>query len=131
MGAFDIVGLNYVSLYPADHAGALDYYATVFGPLDNVDPDLGVWGWKMGSTWLTVFPGEHGPVSDGTTQNVEFAIQVATPDEVDRLYAAFVAAGVVASQEPIETEMYEEMRYAWVDDPFGVRIDIYCPSSSG
>jgi hypothetical protein len=23
--------------------------------------------------------------------------------------------------------MYEPMRYAYVDDPFGVRIDIYCP----
>lgn len=130
MGAFEIVGLNYVSLYPADHAAALEYYARVFGPLDRIDLDTGVWGWQMGSTWLTVFPGTTGPVPNGTTQNVEFAIQVATPSEVDRLYAAFLAAGVIASQEPIETEMYEPMRFAWVDDPFGVRIDIYCPSNS-
>ncbi len=23
--------------------------------------------------------------------------------------------------------MYEPMRFACVDDPFGVRVDIYCP----
>jgi hypothetical protein len=23
--------------------------------------------------------------------------------------------------------MYEDMRFSCVDDPFGVRIDIYCP----
>jgi uncharacterized glyoxalase superfamily protein PhnB len=124
---FDIVGLNYVSLYPADHQAALDYYGRVFGPLDMEDPDNGIWGWKMGTTWLTVFPGEHGPTPQGTTGNVEFAIQVGSPGEVDRLFQAFLAAGVETSLAPSETRMYERMRYAYVDDPFGVRIDIYCP----
>lgn len=128
MAAFDIVGLNYVSLYPADHAGALEYYERVFGPLDRNDPDEGVWGWQLGSTWLTVFPGRYGPVRDGTSQNVEFAIQVGTPGAVDELFAAFVAAGALRTQEPIDTVMYEPMRLAWVDDPYGVRIDIYCPT---
>ena len=127
MSRFDIVGLNYVSLYPADHAAALEYYASVFGPLDQVDLDLGVWGWKMGSTWLTVFPGSAGTDPTGTMSNVEFAIQVATPDEVDRLYAAFMEAGVKGSLSPRTAVMYEEMRYCYVDDLFGVRIDIYCP----
>jgi uncharacterized glyoxalase superfamily protein PhnB len=127
MARFDIVGLNYVSLYPADHAAAVEYYASVFGPLDVEDTTAGIWGWRMGSTWLTVFPGSAGTDPEGTTSNVEFAIQVATPQEVDRLYAAFVEAGVTASLAPRETEMYETMRFAYVDDPFGVRIDIYCP----
>jgi uncharacterized glyoxalase superfamily protein PhnB len=129
MSKFNIIGLNYVSLYPADHAAALAYYAQIFGPIDIDDPKDGVWGWRMGSTWLTVFPGKFGTNPHGNPQNVEFAIQVAAPEEVDRLYAAFVAAGIKASQPPIDTVMYEPMRYAYVDDLFGVRIDIYCPSS--
>jgi hypothetical protein len=27
--------------------------------------------------------------------------------------------------------MYEPMRFACVDDPFGVRIDVYCPIEMG
>ena len=129
MTKFNIVDLNYISLYPADHAAALAYYTQVFGPLDREDPDDGVWGWRMGATWLTIFPGKFGTSPAGDPQNVEFAIQVATPDEVDKLYAAFVEAGVSARQPPIDTVMYEHMRYAYVDDPFGVRIDIYCPTT--
>ncbi len=129
MSKFNIIGLNYVTLYLADHAAALTYYAQVFGPLDRDDPDDGVWGWRMGSTWLTVFPGKYGTNPEGNPQNIEFAIQVATPDDVDNLYADFVAAGVKASRPPTDTVMYEPMRYAYVDDPFGVRIDIYCPIS--
>lgn len=130
MAKFNIVDLNYITLYPADHAAALAYYTQVFGPLDLEDPDDGVWGWHMGATWLTVFPGKFGTSPAGGPQNVEFAIQVATPDEVDKLYAAFVEAGVKASQPPTDTVMYETMRYAYVDDPFGVRIDIYCPTTA-
>ncbi len=29
---------------------------------------------------------------------------------------------------PDDTKIYEPMRFACVDDPFGVRIDVYCPS---
>lgn len=127
MGRFGISGLNYVSLYPADHRAALDYYAAVFGPLDVENPHDGVWGWRMGSTWLTVFPGKFGPDPEGTTKNVEFAIEMTSREEVDHLFEAFVAAGVRNSVAPNDTVMYEPMRYAYVDDPFGVRIDIYCP----
>ena len=127
MPKFNIVGLNYISLYPADHAAVLAYYTQIFGPLDREDLDDGVWGWQMGSTWLTIFPGKFGTNPEGNPQNIEFAIQVATPDEVNRLYHTFVAAGVKASQAPTDTVMYEPMRYAYVDDLFGVRIDIYCP----
>ena len=27
---------------------------------------------------------------------------------------------------PEDTEMYEPMRFSCVDDPFGVRINVYC-----
>jgi len=52
---------------------------------------------------------------------------VATPDEVDALYQAFIKAGAKKGWEPFDTEMYEPMRFSYVDDPFGVRIDIICP----
>ena len=35
MSKFNIVGLNYVTLYPADHTAALAYYTQVFGPSDK------------------------------------------------------------------------------------------------
>lgn len=127
MSRFDIVGLNYVSLYPADHRAAIDFYTEVFGPIDVESPDDGVWGWQMGSTWLTVFPGTEGPDPTATSVNAEFAIQVGSPTEVDRLFEALVASGAKAGSAPEDTWMYEPMRFAYVDDPYGVRIDVYCP----
>jgi uncharacterized glyoxalase superfamily protein PhnB len=69
----------------------------------------------------------------GNPRNTEFAIQLATPDEVDRLYGALITAGATFCRAPSDTRMYEPMRYCCVDDPFGVRIDVYCPAgrSSG
>ena len=129
MARFDIVDLNYVSLYPADHAAAIDFYTRVFGPLDAESPDDGVWGWQMGSTWLTIFPGDQGPNPKSTTSNAEFAIQVGSAAEVDRVFEALVEAGATTGSPPEDTWMYEKMRFAYVDDPFGIRIDIYCPLS--
>jgi len=66
-------------------------------------------------------------LSGNNPRNAEFAIQVAAPDEVDALYQAFIDAGVKKGWEPFDTEMYEKMRFSYIDDPFGVRIDIICP----
>ena len=84
-------------------------------------------GWRMGSTWLTLFPSKEATYPGSNPRNTEFAIQVAVPDEVDALYQAFIDAGAKKGWEPFNTEMYEEMRFCYVDDPFGVRIDIICP----
>jgi hypothetical protein len=46
---------------------------------------------------------------------------------VDVLYRRLLDLGSVVCREPEDTWMYEPMRFACVDDPFGVRIDIYCP----
>jgi predicted 3-demethylubiquinone-9 3-methyltransferase (glyoxalase superfamily) len=80
----------------------------------------------MGSTWLTVFSSKDGTKVGNNPQNAEFAIQVSAPEEVDALYEALIAAGGKEGWEPSDTSMYEEMRFAYVDDPFGMRIDIYC-----
>ena len=125
--AFQIVGLNYVSLYIEDFAEALDFYERVFGPAENADEAGQIYGWWMGSTWLTVFPSKGGTHEGSNSRNVEFAIQVSTPEEVDALHQALITAGAKNCWAPEDTTMYEEMRFSCVDDPFGVRIDIYCP----
>ena len=127
---FTIVDLNFISLYYKDHQAAIAFYTTVFGPPDMLDEagQMKIHGWQMGATWLTLFESTEGTDPNQNPHNTEFAIQVAKPAEVDALYAAFVAAGAKAGWEPKDTEMYVPMRFAYVDDPFGVRIDIICPT---
>jgi uncharacterized glyoxalase superfamily protein PhnB len=52
---------------------------------------------------------------------------VSAPQEVDILYQTLIEAGAKKGWDPEDTTMYEEMRFCYVDDPFGVRIDIYYP----
>jgi hypothetical protein len=86
-----------------------------------------IYGWQFGNTWLTFFPASEGTHPGSNPRNTEFAIQVATPQEVDRLHAARSEAGARNVRTPEDTEMYVPMRFSAVDDPFGVRIDIICP----
>ncbi len=51
---------------------------------------------------------------------------MAAPDEVDALFNKMVAAGAAVCRAPKDTWMYERMRFCAVDDPVGVRIDVYC-----
>jgi catechol 2,3-dioxygenase-like lactoylglutathione lyase family enzyme len=120
-----IVDLNYVSLYFEEYDEASEFYSSVLGPSTSLKEDIRYW--KMGSTMLTFFPSKHGPSKHKNPRNTEFAIQVATPGDVDRLYDRFTSAGAVGGTQPEDTWMYEPMRFAYVDDPFGVRVDIYCP----
>ena len=124
---FDIVGLNYFSVYLKDYEEAVEFYSGIFGPDQSGDPRGMLKAWQMGSTYLTVFPAKDMAMEDVNPRNAEFAIQVGSPDEVDRLHKAFVDAGATNGWDPRDTEMYEPMRFAYVDDPFGMRIDIYCP----
>jgi uncharacterized glyoxalase superfamily protein PhnB/predicted nucleotidyltransferase len=124
---YQIVNLNYVSLYIKDFREAIAFYSQVFGPPESVDAQGEIYGWHMGSTWLTVFPGKAGTFQDGNPRNTEFAIQVSAVEEVDRLHRALIGAGAKNYMPPEDTKMYEPMRFCCVDDPFGVRIDVYCP----
>lgn len=123
----NILGLNYVSLYFVDLKQAVEFYSKVLGKPDIDTGDGKITGWKTGTTWLSVFPAKGGTRSDQNPCNCEFAIQVKTHQQVDELHDAFVAAGAKSSWKPEDTEMYEPMRFAAIDDPFGVRVDIYCP----
>ncbi len=91
---FNIVDLNYVSLYYEDIQGAIAFYENVFGPPEDVDEGGEIYGWQMGSTWLTLFPSKKGTQAGSNPRNTEFAIQVSAPQEVDILFQALIEAGV-------------------------------------
>ena len=124
---YQIVDLNYVSLYVNDIQNAIAFYSQVFGAPESVDERRMIFGWRMGATWLTVLPSPAGIQPASNPCNTEFAVQVSAVDEVDRLYQALIQAGAKVCMPPQDTAMYEPMRFSCVDDPFGVRIDIYCP----
>ena len=123
---YRVVGLAYPSFYIKEYAKAVAFYTEVFGePSTNLER---IKGWKLGNTWLTLFPSaDQGADPDSNPVNAEFAVEVSRPEEVDLLWAAMVAAGASPGWEAEDTEMYERMRFAYVDDPVGIRIDIYCP----
>jgi uncharacterized glyoxalase superfamily protein PhnB len=124
---FHAVGLSFVSLYYEDLEEAIAFYSRVLGPPTDVEEGAGYHGWRMGSTWLTLFASEVGTRPGQNPGNTEFAIQVAEPAQVDSLYQALVDAGATPGWAPEDTRMYVPMRYGYVEDPFGVRIDVYCP----
>lgn len=122
-----IVGLAYMSIYVSDFEAAARFYTSVFGSPDYTEPAVQLLGWRMGSTWFTLFPASAGPAPDSDPKNTEFAIQVDSEQGVDALYARLIEMGAVSCLAPRNTRMYEAMRFGCVDDPFGVRIDIYFP----
>jgi len=126
---FEIVSLNYVSIYVKDVSEALEFYGAVFGKPTYQEDEGRINGFRMGNTWLTVFSSNQGTAPGKNPRNTEFAIQVKTPGQVDILHAALTSAGAADIWTPENTTMYEPMRFAAVDDPFGIRIDIYCPLS--
>lgn len=123
---FTIVDLNYVSLYLKDYEKAVGFYTRVFGSPDTAEG--AIHGWRMGRTWLTLFPAKDGMSPQSNPRNSEFAIQVARSEEVDRLFDLLVREGATSAWPPEDTEMYEKMRFSCVEDPFGTRIDVYCPA---
>jgi catechol 2,3-dioxygenase-like lactoylglutathione lyase family enzyme len=62
---YRVVDLNYVSLYVADFDAATAFYSRVFGPPEHVEDGAETQGWRMGATWLTVFPAKVSGVPDG------------------------------------------------------------------
>ncbi len=123
---FNIVDLNFVSLYFSNLNEAVAFYTKILGPPDEEHEEDPHYGWELGATWLTLFESKAGTVKGSNPRNAEFAIQLAEPGEVDRMYEAFLQAGARECMKPRDTEMYVPMRFGCVDDPFDVRIDIYC-----
>jgi len=123
----NVVGLHYVSLYFHDLERAIAYYTAVFGPPEEVLEAKTIWGWEMGNTHLTLFSSKIGTDKERNPCNTEFAIQVERSEQVDELTQLLVQHGGQVVMAPEDTWMYRNMRFAAIDDPFGVRIDVFCP----
>jgi hypothetical protein len=117
---FETQGLIGANLYYEDYTAALDFITQIFGePVYQEDADTR--GWRLGRSWLTLFPSQGGNPS-----NVEVPIYLQSAGELDRLYAAFIAAGAIGD-EPQNTLMYEPVRFAILTDPFGVDWNLVAP----
>jgi len=110
-------GILGATLYYQDYPAALSFFEHVFGPPAYLEGE-NTHGWRIGDSWLTVFPAR-----EDSSRNVEVPIYLQTPEEVDRLYAAFLAAGA-KGEEPIDTLMYLPVRMAMVTDPQGVTFNL-------
>lgn len=118
-------GVAYPSFYFKDVDAAVALYEAVFGPCAY--HEAGFHGLKLGDTWLTLFDPKMAPHPGENPANAEIALRLATPADVDALHATFVENGAKTVMQPQDTWMYENMRYACLDDPLGVRWDLYCP----
>jgi hypothetical protein len=105
-------------LYFADYPAAIAYYTEVLGDPVYVEGE-GTRSWRVGDSWLTLLAG-----GDGAPRNTEIGFLMESPDEADRLQAAFIAAGGTGPT-PIDTLMGEPVRYCPVTDPFGTELLVY------
>ena len=121
---FDFRGLHGTTLYFSDYEAAVEYYTRVLGQPAYVEGQ-GTRGWRLGKTWLTLLKGKKG-----NPKNVEMNIIVQTPQEADRLQAAFIEAGGVG-EPPTDQLMYKPVRFCPVVDPFGTKILIISPLPEG
>ena len=81
-GGFRVVDLNYVSLYLEDLDRGVEFYGELFGP--PVYEEGRLRGWRMGATWLTLFPSDAGSCAGENPRNAEYAIQVERPGQYRR-----------------------------------------------
>jgi catechol 2,3-dioxygenase-like lactoylglutathione lyase family enzyme len=116
---FRFSGAYGATLFYQDYQEALAFYQKVLGPPAYIE-SKNTHGWPIGSTWLTLFPSKKG-----NPENVEIPFFVETPEEVGRLYGAFIAAGA-QGEPPENTLMYRPVRTAFIKDPFGVEIMVAC-----
>jgi hypothetical protein len=108
------------TLWFADYDGALAYYTEVLGEPNYVEGDA-TRGWRIGSSWLTLFAG-----GDGHPRNVEIGIEMETAEDAERLQRAFVEAGGTGA-DPSDELMYAPIRYCPVTDPFGTELLVFAP----
>ena len=116
---FKFAGLFGAALYYQDYPTALAFYTEVLGAPAYIEGEH-THSWTVGSTWLTLFPSKNGNPS-----NVEVGFYVNTPEEVDRLTNAFIAAGA-KGEPPVDTIMHLPVRMSVLADPFGVKLAVVC-----
>jgi hypothetical protein len=111
---FRVDGLAGVALYLPHYEDAVRFYAAVLGPPAYVEGES-THGWRLGDAWLTLFPGDREPAA------TEIHLRLADSVEVDRLHAAFLAAGATGPP-PSNEYMFDPIRFGQVTDPFGTVI---------
>lgn len=124
-----ISGAAFPSFYVDDFDAAVAFWTAVVGPPQYSEPEGAghLVGFRLGDTWLTLFPAAAGPHPGSGPRNCEFALRAKAPDDVDAVFAALVAAGAKPVMRPQDTRMYEPMRFACADTPHGIRVDVFCP----
>lgn len=115
---FACTGAFAVTLYFAAYNQAVAYYTRVLGP-PAYEEGAGTRGWPIGAGWLTLLQG-----GSGSPAQVEVGLMMATPEEAERLQAAFIAAGGRGSA-PSDQLMYWPVRACPVTDPFGTEWMIF------
>lgn len=114
---FAFAGVSGATLYYQEYAAALAFFRKVLGEPAYVEGEF-THGWRIGESWLTVFPAKSGSPS-----NLEVPIYLQNPADVDALYAAFIAAGAQGDL-PQDALMYLPVRMTVVTDPFGVMFTL-------
>jgi hypothetical protein len=117
---FAFTGTFDVALDFADYEAAVRFYGRVLGPPGYVEGS-GTRSWSIGPGWLTLLRG-----GDGSPRNVEVVLVMQSPEEAERLQAAFLAAGATGP-EPTDTIMFRPVRYCPLVDPFGTRLLVVAP----
>jgi len=115
---FEVVSTGGAVIFIEEYERAVAYYREVLGEPAYVEGSS-THGWRLGDSWLTVFPSR-----DGGPRNTEIQILTRSPEEAERLRAAFIAAGG-SGPEPSDELMYEPIRSCPVTDPFGTDILVY------
>ena len=117
---FEFTGTFGTTLFYEDFAEAVAFFTAVFGPPSYVE-GAGTRGWPVGDGWLTLLQGQAG-----NPQNVEITFTVATPNEAERLHAAFIAAGG-QGEPPYDQLMYVPIRYCSVTSPQDTPLLVISP----
>ncbi|MFH2072009.1 MAG: hypothetical protein ABIJ75_04065 [Actinomycetota bacterium] len=107
-------------LFFSEYPQVLAFYIEVLGEPGYAE-GTGTRGWIIGESYLTLLRG-----GDGAPRNTEIGLVMATPEEAERLQAAFIAAGG-SGDDPSDQLMYEPVRFCPVTDPFGTSLLIYAP----
>ncbi|HSM01025.1 MAG TPA: hypothetical protein VK960_01095 [Acidimicrobiia bacterium] len=115
---FQISSTGGAVIFVEDYEAAVAYYRAVLGEPGYVEGP-NTHGWRLGDSWLTVFPSDSGG-----PRNTEVQILMETPEQAERLQTAFIAAGG-SGPPPSDQLMYEPIRSCPVTDPFGTDILVY------
>jgi len=112
---FRFEGIRGVSLFFDAYEEAVAFYSSVLGPPNYVE-GAGTRSWVIGDSWLTLFA-----ATAGSPANAEVQLVVDSPEEVDRLHAAFLHAGATG-QRPTDELMHKPVRFGAFTDPFGASV---------